>query len=112
MNYLATFFAGAFLCNAAPHLVSGVLGAPFPTPFAKPRGVGLSAPLLNFLWGTFNGLVGVCLLSQRIPAAGLNADFAVLVAGFLAMGSFLAWHFGRVRRDAPGRRNRSQGHSG
>ena len=43
LNYIALFFAGAFLCNAIPHLVAGLQGQPFPSPFAKPpgRGTGL-----------------------------------------------------------------------
>ncbi len=36
MDYIAVFFAGAFLCNSLPHLACGLSGAPFPTPFAKP----------------------------------------------------------------------------
>jgi hypothetical protein len=42
MIYLALFFAGAFLCNAIPHLAAGTMGMPFPTPFARPRGIGNS----------------------------------------------------------------------
>ena len=33
-------FGGAFLANAVPHLVGGVMGRPFQSPFAKPRGAG------------------------------------------------------------------------
>lgn len=45
MIHLAPFFAGAFLCNALPHLAAGLQGRPFPTPFATPHGVGDSPPL-------------------------------------------------------------------
>ena len=75
MHYVLTFFAGAFLCNCIPHLSSGLRGAPFPTPFAKPRGVGNSPPFLNFLWGSFNLFIGIYVLSiypvviGRIPPA-------------------------------------------
>jgi hypothetical protein len=48
------FFAGAFLTNAVPHLVSGVMGRPFQTPFAKPRGEGPSSSTVNVLRGFFN----------------------------------------------------------
>ena len=39
MNWLhdiSYFFGGAFLTNAVPHFVSGVMGRPFQSPFAKP----------------------------------------------------------------------------
>jgi len=42
MSYAVIFFAGAFLCNCIPHLCAGLQGMPFPTPFAKPRGIGKS----------------------------------------------------------------------
>ena len=48
---LAYFFAGAFLTNAIPHFVSGVMGRAFQTPFAKPPGKGLSSSTVNVLWG-------------------------------------------------------------
>jgi hypothetical protein len=97
MNYVAIFFAGLFLCNAVPHLVAGLQGAPFQSPFAKPRGVGLSSPLVNVLWGMFNLVVGVLLLSSHPVEIGPTIDFAVLIVGALAIGAYLALHFGRVR---------------
>ncbi len=38
--YVAHIFAGAFLINAVPHLVNGLSGRSFPSPFASPPGVG------------------------------------------------------------------------
>lgn len=43
LGLLAYFFGGAFLANAVPHFVSGVMGMPFQSPFATPRGEGLSS---------------------------------------------------------------------
>jgi hypothetical protein len=99
MNYVALFFAGAFLCNSIPHLVAGLQGAPFPSPFAKPRGVGDSSPLVNFLWGFFNLLAGLVLLARNPVSLGLNAEFLTLLAGALAIGLQLSLHFGKVQRD-------------
>jgi hypothetical protein len=56
MDYVASFFAGAFLCNSIPHLASGLRGEIVPTPLAKSRGKGPSSPLVNFLWDAFNVL--------------------------------------------------------
>ena len=99
MNQLALVLAGILLCNGIPHLTSGLSGAAFPTPFAKPSGVGDSPALLNFLWGAFNLLLGVYVLSRHAPLVGFNTDFGALVGGGLLSGVFLSWHFAKVRRD-------------
>jgi hypothetical protein len=98
MSNVVAFFAGAFLCNSIPHLVCGLMGEPFPTPFAKPRGVGNSSPLTNFLWGMFNLLVGVSLLASFPVRAAFNSPSAALVAGALLMGVYLSRHFGGLRK--------------
>ncbi len=97
MEYIGLFFAGAFLCNGIPHLVAGLQGMPFQSPFAKPPGVGLSSPTVNVLWGALNLLLGLGLLSRHPVAFGLNVDFIVTIAGGLVIGLHLASHFGKVR---------------
>jgi hypothetical protein len=97
MEYVAYFFAGAFLCNCVPHLVCGVQGSSFPTPFAKPHGVGLSSPLMNFAWGFFNLIVGLLLLWKWPVQIGLNASFLVFLVGVGVIGAFTSVHFGKVR---------------
>ena len=99
MDYIASFFAGAFLCNCIPHLACGLRGETFPTPFANPRGKGPSSPLTNFLWGAFNLLVGVYLLSRHPVTVGFEPSFLALVLGGLAIGVYLSLHFAKVRRD-------------
>jgi hypothetical protein len=98
MNYVADFFAGLFLCNCIPHLVSGLQGMPFPSPFAKPMGIGNSSPLVNFLWGMSNVLITTYLLVKYPVNVGLDSSFIVLIVGAVAIGSYLAVHFGNVRR--------------
>lgn len=58
----AYFFGGVFLANFVPHLVAGVSGRSFPTPFAKPPFRGPSSPAVNVLWGLFNLAVAYVLL--------------------------------------------------
>jgi hypothetical protein len=98
-HYIANFFAGAFLCNCIPHLVSSLRGEPFPSPFAKPPGVGDSSPLVNFLWSFFNLLVGLVLLWRAPFILGPNAGCGLFLAGCLAMGFSTSHHFGKVWRD-------------
>ncbi len=100
MGYVALFFAGAFLCNCIPHPVAGLQGTPFPTPFARPRGIGSSPALVNFLWGAVNFAIGLFLLSRHPVAVGPNADCLALAAGALLLGLYLARHFGKVRGQA------------
>ena len=96
MHIIAHFFGGAFLANAIPHLVSGMLGRPFQSPFATPRGEGLSSSTVNVLWGFFNLAVGYLLLC-RVGDFDLHGTADVIVAGLggLLMSLFAARHFGR-----------------
>jgi hypothetical protein len=95
-HYLAYFFGGAFLANMIPHLVSGVTGRPFQSPFATPRGEGLSSSTLNVFWGFFNLVVGYLLIC-RVGDFDLHDTTDVIVAAFgaLLMSLFAARHFGR-----------------
>jgi hypothetical protein len=98
MYYVVQFFAGAFLCNAVPHLVCGLQGSPFPTPFARPRGIGLSPPLVNFAWGLLNLFVGVVLIWTWPVRVGPNASSLIFLLGVSVLGTFSSLHFGKVRR--------------
>jgi hypothetical protein len=99
MKLAAMFLAGALLCNCIPHLVSGLQGKPFPTPFAKPSGRGDSSPTVNFLWGAANLIVGAGMLSRHPGFIGFGPDCAALLAGAVALGVFTSLHFGKVFRD-------------
>ncbi len=97
LSDLAYFFAGAFLTNAIPHLISGLMGQPFQTPFAKPPGRGLSSSTVNVLWGFLNLAVSYVLFC-RVGTFELRATPHVLAAGLgaLIIGLFLARHFGSL----------------
>jgi hypothetical protein len=93
---LSYFFAGVFLANAVPHFVSGTLGRPFQTPFAKPPGQGLSSSTVNVCWGLFNALAGYVLLFQ-VGNFDLKStlDLAICGLGALLISLHGARHFGR-----------------
>jgi len=90
------FFGGAFLANAVPHLVSGMMGRPFQSPFAKPSGQGLSSSTVNVLWGFFNLVVGY-LLVCRVGDFELRdaSDVAALGLGMFLLAVTTARQFGR-----------------
>jgi len=95
-HYFSYFWGGAFLANAIPHFVSGIMGHPFQSPFATPPGEGLSSATVNVLWGSFNLLVAYWLLC-RVGKFDLRRTAPVLVAGLgaLLMALMLAYAFGR-----------------
>jgi hypothetical protein len=95
-HYVAYFFGGAFLTNAIPHFVSGVMGRPFQSPFAKPPGEGFSSSTVNVLWGFLNLAVAYVLLG-RVGSFDLHATDHVVVFGLgvLLMGVVTARMFGR-----------------
>jgi hypothetical protein len=94
---VSCFFGGALLTNAVPHLVSGVTGRPFQTPFATPPGRGLSSSIVKVLWGVYNLAAGYVILRRVDDVSWTNnADAAALGLGVLAMGLFCAFHFGRL----------------
>jgi hypothetical protein len=90
------FLGGAFLTNAIPHFVSGVMGRPFQSPFAKPPGQGLSSSTVNVLWGFLNLAVGYGLVC-RVGNFDVRStvDIAVLGLGVLLTGMTMARRFGR-----------------
>ena len=95
-HFIAYFFGGAFLANAIPHLVNGISGSPFQSPFASPPGEGLSSSTVNVLWGSFN-LVLAYLLVVRVGRFDLRQSkhIVVLSLGALLMALLAARAFGR-----------------
>ena len=95
-HLVSYFFGGVFLSNAIPHFANGSMGRPFQSPFATPRGEGLSSSTVNVLWGFLNLVIAYVLIC-RVGDFNLRstADVAALGLGFLAIGLFAARHFGR-----------------
>jgi hypothetical protein len=94
---IAYFFGGAFVGNAIPHLVKGVSGEAFQSPFASPPGQGLSSSIVNVLWGMFNIAVAYLLL-VRVGRFDLRKfrNVGVMGLGALAISLMLARHFGEL----------------
>ena len=96
-HFIAYFFGGAFLMNSVPHLVAGVSGSPFQSPFASPPGVGLSSSTVNALWAMFN-LLAAYLLLCRTGNFELRRTRHVIPfgLGLFVMAMELARVFGRL----------------
>ena len=108
MNWIhcvSYFFGATFLTNAIPDFVSGVMGRPFPSPFAKPPGRGLSSPVVNVLWGFLN-LVAAYVLICRVGNFNFRSteDVVAFGAGVLLIGIMSARLFGRFHGgNSPGK---------
>ncbi|MGO8751347.1 MAG: hypothetical protein ACLQNE_35825 [Thermoguttaceae bacterium] len=100
-HLIAYFFGGAFLANTIPHLVNGISGSPFQSPFASPPGEGLSSAMVNVLWGTFN-LVVAYVLVVRVGRFELRQTrhAVALGLGVLLMALMLARAFARFHGGA------------
>src|SRR5471032_2563786 len=94
---LSYVFGGAFLTNAAPHLISGLMGRPFQSPFAKPPGEGLSSSTVNVLWGALNLAIAYALLVW-VGTFDLRSlpDVGAAALGGLLIGLLSARQFGRL----------------
>jgi hypothetical protein len=105
MNWLwlvSYFFGGVFVANAIPHFVSGTMGRPFQSPFAKPHGKGLSSATVNVVWGFFNAVVAYLLVvhvgafhprtTSHIVAFGLG----VLLISIVSARHFGEFHGGNT----------------
>jgi hypothetical protein len=92
-HYIAAFFAGAFLANVVPHLVHGISGDPFPSPFSDPPGKGLSSPTFNVLWACLNLLIGYILFRVGKVSNANKISLLVFFAGIVVMAIQLSIAF-------------------
>ena len=92
-HYIACFFAGLFIANTVPHLVHGVSGDVFPSPFSKPAGIGPSSPTVNVLWALFNLVIGYLLIRAGKLSNQRIMSMVVFFLGILAMSCMLSVHF-------------------
>lgn len=100
--YVAYFLAGTFLANSIPHVVHGICGNRFQTPFASPSGVGESSAIINVIWGFANiAAAGALLHSFYQPELPPWSLCIATGSGALATALYLASHFGTVRSEPP-----------
>jgi hypothetical protein len=97
-EWVACFFAGAFLANFVPHFVHGISGDRFPSPFAHPPGRGLSSPTVNVLWALLNLLLGAILFRAGHVRAG-RAEQIVFFAGIALLSIALSVSFQKKQRE-------------
>jgi hypothetical protein len=66
-----------------------------PTPFAHPRGKGLSWPTVNVVWALFNPVIGYILFRVGKCGSGNNSALVAFFAGIVAISSMLSVRFAK-----------------
>ena len=100
LHEISYLFGGAFLANAVPHFVSGMMGRSFQSPFAKPPGKGLSSSTVNVLWGFANFVIAYLLIAQvgdfdiRVADNAIAVGIGVFLLGVLCTRLFGQFHGG------------------
>src|ERR1700744_898250 len=92
-RYFSGFWAGMFLANFVPHFVHGISGNKFPSPFAKPPGLGLSSATVNVIWGLFNLAVGYWLFTVAGISGGQWLSLIVFFLGIVTISIPMSIHF-------------------
>lgn len=96
LHDLSYFFGGVFLANAVPHFVWGISGRPFQSPFAHPRGEGLSSSTVNVIWSFVNAVLAYILIARVGNFDMRDAQpMTALGLGALLISMALARRFGR-----------------
>jgi len=72
-TYVLPLLSGAFAANAVPHLVHGLSGRWFRTPFARLMGDTESSPVTNAIWGWVNAAVAYALFSLAAQPVSVGA---------------------------------------
>ena len=92
-QYIACFFAGAFLANMIPHFIHGISGDSFPSPFSDPPGKGLSSPIVNVVWGLVNLVIGYILFKVGRISQANKWSVLVFFIGIVCMSIMLSISF-------------------
>jgi hypothetical protein len=100
--YIACLLGGAFSANGIPHFVQGISGNSFPTPFSKPRGIGLSPAFTNVIWGLFNFAIAWWLLNGKIIdpiTTSFRISLDLFLFGFFLMSILLSIRFAKKHKE-------------
>ena len=92
VNMIGWFFCGVFVVNTLPHLIHGVAGEKFPSPFDKPHGKKLSSPTLNVIWAFINlSIFSTIFYFNQFSYTAIHG--VIMLIGAFAMAIFLSRYF-------------------
>lgn len=92
-EFIIAFVFGFFATNSLPHIIPGVHGKPFYSPFASPPAKGKSSAVVNVLWGFFNIVVAYTLfvatkINLRDVAQGVGFLLGILITSLILAITF------------------------
>ncbi len=92
-EFIIAFVFGFFATNSLPHIIPGVHGKPFYSPFASPPAKGKSSAVVNVLWGFFNIVVAYILfvateINLRDVAQGVGFLLGILITSLILAITF------------------------
>ena len=92
VNTIGWFLSGVFVVNTIPHLIHGVSGEKFPSPFDKPHGKKLSSPTLNVIWAFLNfSIFSAIVYFNQSSFTAIHG--VIMLVGAFAMAIFLSSYF-------------------
>jgi hypothetical protein len=106
IHYASYFLGGAILTNAEPHFISGPMGRPLQSAFAKPPGRGLYSSTVDVPGGFPNFAVGYVLICRtgnfdlRSTEHIVVLELGVLFLSVMMARSFRRFHGGNSPRDS------------
>lgn len=95
--FLVAVPAAALCVNSLPHLIHGVSGKPFPTPFSGGAGT-LDGAVRNVFWGAGNLIAGGVLFSLIWPGMSDPILLWESVALGVIFAALLGWLFAHPER--------------
>lgn len=94
MDFFIAICIGFLVTNSLPHLIPGVHGKRFHSPFASPPVKGKSSAVVNVLWGVFNLALAYALFVWADVNLRNYVEGAGFLLGVLITGLVLAIVFG------------------
>ncbi len=92
VHAIGWFVSGVLLVNVLPHLIRGISGDKFPSPFARPHGKKLSSPTSNVIWAFMN--LALFLAIFYFNQFSFTAIYGVIMLmGGFAMAIYLSKYF-------------------
>jgi hypothetical protein len=86
------FLSGVLFINVLPHLIRGISGDKFPSPFAKPHGRKLSSPTSNVVWAFINLSMFLTIFYFNQSSFTVTYGVIMMVGGF-SMAIYLSRYF-------------------
>ncbi|MFR9560829.1 MAG: hypothetical protein SNH45_07440 [Rikenellaceae bacterium] len=93
IDFLIAFVFGFFATNSLPHIIPGIHGKSFYSPFASPPTKGKSSAIVNVLWGFVNVVVAYILfvttdINLRNYVEGTGFLLGVLITSLILAITF------------------------